>query len=182
MPQIDNLKIILDGSRDLFQEMTYKMPERISEKGFRWLTLYTLSLGALPGFASSIIESLQTKYWQPHFQIIGPIVIALSACVTILFFVQALRKMLFVVHIAEKDIPDFRGPLKEVWNHPEFHEEALLYEGAMQYIDASDANLERSMKRTLAMRSSYRGFYIAIAIGVILYLLVRTQQYYFNGI
>ncbi len=179
--QIDNLKTILEGSRDLFQEMTYKMPERISEKGFRWLTLYTLSLGILPGYATAVIESMRAKYWQPSFQIIGPLTIALASLVAVLFFVQALVKMLSVVHIAEKDIVDFRDPLQNVWNDATLHEEPVLYETAAQYIEASDANIERSMKRTLAMRSSYRGFYTAIAIGAVIYLFVRTQQYYFNG-
>jgi len=181
MSRINNLNVILEGSKDLFQEMTYKMPERVSEKGFRWLTLYTLSLGVLPGYARTIIESLQSKYWQSELRLIGSIVIVLAALASVFYFVRALVKMLSVVHIAEKDILDFRDPLQNVWKDPTLYEDSLLYEVTAQYIDASDANLERSMKRTLAMRSSYRGFYVAIAIGVLLYLFLKTQQFYVNG-
>ena len=87
MAQENNLRVVLEESRDIFQEMAFEMPQRISEKGFRWLALYTLALSTLPAFLRAVLEGTRSEYWAVPFQVFGPVLIALLAALTLAFFI-----------------------------------------------------------------------------------------------
>ncbi len=157
------------------------MPERISDKGFKWLTLYTLALAGFPSYARAVIESLSAKYWSSGDQLIDCVIVLAIAFSSFVFLIRAIVKMLSVVHVAPKDVFDFRPPLEEIWKQRDVAEHVLLYVVAKEYSDASERNLQRSADRISKMRSSYHSFYVALSVGIALYLFAKIQFYYYNG-
>ncbi len=177
MSQIDNLRLLHENIRKYFEEVTFTRQARITDKAFKFLTLYTFTVAVIPSllkavleFSSTIVAKNAGTFW----------VASIAACTVaaILLFVISVVYMLQVVHVRYHSAFDFSGPLDTVWNDASFPEEVLLYSISKKLIEAANDNLPVDDKRSQRMKLSYTLFYISVSIGLTLYVALRLYLYF----
>ncbi len=177
MSQVENLKIIHENVRNYFEEMTFTRQGRITEKAFKFLTLYTFTVAVIPTYVKTVLDFSQfvATFAAGIVWIVG---ISIVSLLSLGLFVIAVVLMLRVVHVQYHSAFDFSGPLEEVWNNPELPEEVLLYSISKKLIEASNENFPVDDRRSERMKRSYTLFYVAVGAGLITFIGLRLFLYF----
>ncbi|HET6402197.1 MAG TPA: hypothetical protein VFH95_12480 [Candidatus Kapabacteria bacterium] len=180
MAQVDNLKLLHGNIRKYFEEVTFTRQARITDKAFKFLTLYTFTIAVVPSFVKTVLD-FSTQVAGGCCGVIWISIIGLLSLASIALFIISVVFMLQVMHVRYHSAFDFSDPLETVWNDPGLPDELLLYSVSKKLIEAANDNLPVDDQRSQRMKLSYTLFYTCVGMGLTLFVALRLYLYFYHA-
>src|SRR5665213_1096595 len=111
MAQVDNLKLLHENIRKYFEEVTFIRQARITDKAFKFLTLYTFTIAVVPSFVKTVLD-FSTQISGSCCGTIWIGSVGILSLASIALFIASVVFMLQVVHVRYHSAFDFSEPLE----------------------------------------------------------------------
>lgn len=162
-------RIILDLNLKAWSNSYKDLPDHLKDKGYKLITVYTLTLAAFPPLLIQHIE-LQKHLWQHSFGVIA------ISCSFVLFLALAsiAAAIIFMIRAVIKTRPFQTFTCEEIRGHAENpnYDLYVVYQTVIQHLElitSHNLGLHSDMQKDA--RRSLNLYFFAVTLGFMLYLV-----------